>query len=266
MENETIESEKELEVAELAEVEEVSTDSVVVNSQEEPTAKKEESEAVEESSEEHKEADDHKQSDEENSKYAKARRKAEQESKAKSEEAYQKGLEEGRLAAFKGKVNPYTNTIIQDLEDLKVYEDMVELENSDKDPIADYGSFIADRNRRAAQEKLEREAREKKARQDIEEFSSKHPDINLTDLLNDEMFKDYAEGKNKSLCEMYDSFTKLQNSFRNKGIDTAKQVIANAQASPGSLNNAADNVIDYKTMSSEEFQRHVKKVIDGEEK
>ena len=257
MENETIESVKELEVADLTEVEETSAESVVTEVQDAQTNA---GESVDDSLKNEGETTSQKQSDDENSKYAKARRKAEQESETKSKEAYQRGLEEGRLAAFKGKINPWTNTVIQDLEDLQVYEEMQELEDAGKNPVEDYGSYIAEKNRKAAQEKLIKEQNEKKAKQDIEEFNQKYPNVNLTNLLNDEIFKDYVEGKNKSLCELYDSYTRMQKAFRNKGIDTAKQTIANSMSSPGGLSSGAETVIDYESMSREDFLAEVEKV------
>ena len=258
MENETIESGKELEVADLTEVEENSTESVVTDDVQDAQTNSEEN--ADTSSKENEEKNSSKQSDDENAKYAKARRKAEQEAETKSQEAYKRGLEEGRLNAYKGKINPWTNQVIQDLEDLQVYEEMQALEDAGKNPVEDYGSYIAEKNRKAAQEKLIKEQNEKKAKQDIEEFNQKYPNVNLTNLLNDEIFKDYVEGKNKSLCELYDSYTKMQKAFRNKGIDTAKQTIANSMSSPGGLSSGAETVIDYESMSREDFLKEVEKV------
>ena len=72
------------------------------------------------------------------------------------------------------------------------------------------------------------------------------------------------EGKNKSLVEVYESFNKLKNQFRTSAIDVAKQTIANANASPGSLGSGSEMTISYDNMSSEEFNKIVQGVIDGD--
>lgn len=196
------------------------------------------------------------QTSEENSKYAAARRKAE---KAKYDKAY----EEGRLSAYKGKINPYTNTKIEDLTDVEVYEDMYKIAEDGKDPLKDYASYTADKRREEARIEKEKLEKESKAQQEIEEFSKKYPDVNISSLLKDEMFLDYAEGKNKTLVDTYESFSKFKRSFRNEGIKTAKKTIANSISTPGSLNQSSDNTPDYESMSREQFLKELEKVKEG---
>lgn len=202
------------------------------------------------------------QSKEENSKYAQARRKAEAEVEAKVKEAYQKG----RMESFIGKINPYTNTPINDETDIQVYENMYALEKQGKDPIADYASYIADKQRQELKEKQEKEKLQQEAKNDIEEFTEKYPDVNLSELLENETFKDYIEGKRKPLVSLYENYKKMENSFRNKAIDVAKQTIANSQATPGSLNSGAEVNVDYANMSDAEFERVLNAVKNGEMK
>lgn len=213
---------------------------------------------VEETKEEVKEV----QSKEENSKYAQARRKAEAEMEAKVKEAYQKG----RMESFIGKLNPYTNTVINDETDIQVYENMYALEKQGKDPVADYASYVADKQRQEKKEKEEKEKLQKEAEDDIAEFTEKYPDVNLNELLENETFKDYIEGKRKSLTTLYENYKKMENSFRNKAVDVAKQTIANSQATPGSLNSGAEVNVDYSTMSDSEFERILNAVKNGEMK
>jgi len=199
------------------------------------------------------------QTPEENSRYAKERRRKE-EMDNKVQEAYRKG----RLEAYKGKINPYTNSEIKDETDIKVYENMYALDKAGKDPISDYANYIADKEREAEKERLEKEKIQENARKDIEDFSAKYPNIDIQELLDDESFTDYMEGKNKSLVEVYESFNKLKNQFRTSAIDVAKQTIANANASPGSLGSGSEMTISYDNMSSEEFNKIVQGVIDGD--
>ena len=199
------------------------------------------------------------QTPEENSRYARERRKKE-EMDNKVQEAYRKG----RLEAYKGKINPYTNSEIKDETDIKVYENMYALDKAGKDPISDYANYIADKEREAEKERLEKEKIQENARKDIEDFSAKYPNVDIQQLLDDESFTDYMEGKNKSLVEVYESFNKLKNQFRTSAIDVAKQTIANANASPGSLGSGSEMTVSYDSMSSEEFNKIVQGVIDGD--
>lgn len=262
MENE---SEKELNVADSTEVdetteEETSLEFTETEEEKENTSSTEEdsNEEASETSEEDVESETEKrpQTSEENSKYAAARRKAE---KAKYDKAY----EEGRLSAYKGKINPYTNTKIEDLTDVEVYEDMYKIAEDGKDPLKDYASYTADKRREEARIEKEKLEKESKAQQEIEEFSKKYPDVNISSLLKDEMFLDYAEGKNKTLVDTYESFSKFKRNFRNEGIKTAKKTIANSISTPGSLNQASDNTPDYESMSREQFLKELEKVKEG---
>jgi hypothetical protein len=260
------ESEKNLEVAETsAEVVEETTD-VDETPQEEPTpeftdtSEEQVAESTGESS-----TEESTQSAEENAKYASIRRRAEEEAQKKIQEAETKAYERGRLEAYKGKVNPYTNKPIKDNADIEVYETMYRLEQEGKDPINDLPDALSEKKRK--EEKAARTAKEQneKAKQEIEDFQTKYPDVNLQELLNDSFFNDYISGKNKALIDLYEGFNNFKNAFRNSAVNVAKQTIANSQSSPGSLSGNGDEpVIDFSTMSSEDFQKYVQRAKDGE--
>lgn len=274
MENE---SEKELTVAESIDTEEESVEesgevefSDTEESSDENEANEEENSNEEADTENAQDEDNStednpkEQSKEERAIYAKARRTVEKSVEKKHKEALDRAYQRGRLEAYKGKINPYTNTEIKDLTDIEVYEDMYKIAQNQGDPIKDYASYVADKKREEARVQKEQEEREQKAQQEIDEFSKKYPDVNISDLFKDEMFIDYAEGKSKTLVDTYESYTKFKNSFRNKGIETAKKTIANNISSPGSLGASADSVVDYENMSREQFLKEVEKVKDGE--
>lgn len=205
------------------------------------------------------------QSAEENSKFAAIRRKAEEEAQKKIQEAETKAYEKGRLEAYKGKINPYTNTPIVDTSDIEIYEMMYKLEQDGKDPINDLPNAITDRRRKEQQALAEEHERSTKARREIEEFQTKYPDVNVQELLNDSFFNDYISGKNKPLTDLYEGFNNFKNAFRNSAVNVAKQTIANSQSSPGSLSSGGeDPTLDFSKMSSEEFQRYVQRAKDGE--
>ena len=161
-------------------------------------------------------------------------------------------------------MNPFTNQIIEDSKDVEVYENMYKLSQDGKDPIADYAGYIAQKEREKERESARQKELEEKASKDLEEFTAKYPNVNLNDLFNDENFSDYMEGKNKSITEIYERYTKLKNSFRTESINQAKQTIANSKATPGSLNNISDSDIDYEKMSREDFLKEVERVKNGQ--
>lgn len=199
------------------------------------------------------------QSSEENSMYA-AKRREKENYKYKIDEAYKKG----QLDAYKGKINPYTHTEIKDIYDVRVYENMYKLDQEGKNPIEDYASYVADKEREEELNKIKQQELQENAKRDIEEFQAEYPNVDLQELLEDETFKDYLDGKTKSLKEIYSSYLKMQNQFRKSAINIAKQTIANSNSSPGSLSGNSETKVNYETMSSEEFNKFAQKVIDGD--
>lgn len=202
-------------------------------------------------------------SKEERAMYAKVRKVVEKSVDEKHKKALDRAYERGRLEAYKGKINPFTGTKIADLTDAEVYEDMYKISESGGDPLKDYASYIADKRREDARINKEQEERQTKAQNEVDDFNNKYPNVNLTELLNDEQFIDYAEGKNKSLTEVYESYKKFTTAFRNKGVEIAKKTIANKISSPGSVSSNSETVVDYATMSKEEFEKVVSRVKDG---
>lgn len=274
MENESV---KELNVADSTNVEEVSTIEEEVLDESIEFSDTETSEDNKEESDDNKETDSEnvkeeniseeesktKQTDEENSKFAAARRKAFEEAETKTKSKIDEAYRKGKVDAYKGKVNPYTNTEIKDISDIEVYEDMYKIAEQGKDPLKDYASYVADKKREETKALQEQQEREERAQKEINEFSKKYPDVNISELLKDEIFIDYVEGKDKHLIDLYDKFTKLKTEFRNKGVETAKKTIANNISSPGGLNASAETIIDYENMSREQFLKEVEKVKEG---
>lgn len=261
-------SEKILDVAEP--VEEVAEETTIVdeNTQEETSEEFTEQEVTVEEADKSDETETEKkvQSDEENANYAQIRRKAEEDANKKIEEAKAKAYEEGKLAVYKGKINPYTNRPITDLADAEMYETMYQLEREGKDPINDLPDALLNKRKEENKVIQEKKILEEKTKKEVDEFVEKYPNVNLKELLDDSFFNDYIRGKNNSLTELYEGFNNFKNAFRNSAINVAKQTIANAQASPGSLssNNDSSTIIDFKNMSSEDFQKYVTKVKNGE--
>ena len=69
------------------------------------------------------------------------------------------------------------------------------------------------------------------------------------------------DGKTKPLVDIYESYERLKNTFRNNAIETAKNTISNSKSSPGSLIGGTEIKYDYATMSSADFQKEVDRVL-----
>ena len=145
-----------------------------------------------------------------------------------------------------------------------MYEAMSKLEAEGKDPINDFAEYIANEKREQQQREQRNREIQEQAEKDVEEFHNKYPKVNLTELLDDESFSDYIDGKNnKPLVTLYENYLKLQNKFRTDSMKQAENAIANTISTPGSLNNQSTNTIDYENMSREEFLKVVEKVKNG---
>lgn len=154
----------------------------------------------------------------ERARQAKLRR--EREAKEREEHDKQirdKALLEGELNATK--VNSFTNKPIKDEYDLKIYKLQRQIEDEGGDPIADLPERLARIERETATKK-QKEVDEKKEQDetianDIKDFKSKYPNVNLQELLKDPDFKDYSDGRlgikgGLSLATIYENFTKFK--------------------------------------------------------
>ena len=223
--------------------------------------------------EEPKEEVQEKQSKEENSKYANARRKAEEEAQKKIEqarkEAYEKGLEQGKIQSYIGKQNPYTGQDIKDDYDVQEYLEMFELDSKGKDPISGYSELQKDKARKEAEEKIKAEEKEKQDnwyKDDTKDFVEKYSVEKLQELTKNADFNLFAEGKigRVPLAQIYDSYQKLINKYEQKSVETAKQIVANNTTTPGAIEEAEHQELNWETMSKEQFEKYLEKAKSGE--
>ena len=254
MEEEVNESANNLEVAEQEEtVESTATDEVVEEieeNQEEQTT----TETTEESQTETKTT----QSAEDNSKYRLARIKAEKEAEKKIEqarkEAYEKGLEQGKVQSDIGKQNPYTGQII---------------ETNGKDPISGYRELQKQKAREEAEKKIKLDEEEKQRKwyeDDTNDFLEKYSSEKLQELTKDEDFNLFANGKigQVPLASIYEDYQKLISKYEKKSVETAKQIVANNTTTPGAIEETETQDLDWNSMSSEQFEKYIRKAKDGE--
>lgn len=267
MEEEVNESVNNLEVAE----QEETVESTVPET--ETTETTEQVETVEEVEEQQEEQETEKQSNEENSKYASIRRKAQEDAKKQIEqarkEAYEQGLNQGKVQSYIGRNNPYTGQAIKDEYDVQEYLDMYELDSNGKDPISGYRELQKDKARKEAEEKVraeEQSKQEKWYQDDTKDFVEKYSAEKLQELGKDEDFNLFANGKigKVPLAQIYEDYQKLINKYEKKSVETAKQIVANNSTTPGAIEDTEVQDLDWNSMSSEQFEKYIQKAKDGE--
>lgn len=266
MEEEVIESANNLEVAE----QEKAVESTVTESTE--TTEQVETELAEvEQVQEEKETE--KQSNEENAKYASIRRKAEEDAKKQIEqarkEAYEQGLNQGKVQSYIGRNNPYTGQAIKDEYDVQEYLDMYELDSKGKDPISGYREMQKEKARKEAEEKIKAEELNKQDfwyKNDTKDFVDKYSVEKLQELTKDTDFNMFANGKigNVPLAQIYEDYQKFIGKFEKKSVETAKQIVANNSTTPGAIEDTEVQELDWNSMSSEQFEKYIQKAKDGE--
>lgn len=176
----------------------------------------EEEEEKSDEEEEKKKAEEAKK--QERARQAKLRREREAKEREEREAKIRKEAKlEGELEA--SKVNIFTNEPIEDEYDLKIFKLQKQLEKEGKDPISDLPKKLAEMERSASREAKKKSEEEAEANKvidnDIKDFRTKYPTVNLSELLKDPDFKDYSEGRlgvkgGMSLAQIYENFNKFK--------------------------------------------------------
>lgn len=181
-------------------------------------------------------------------------------------EAYERGIREGRVAAFSGKKNEYTGQPIKDEYDLEVYETMRKIEEKGGDPVADFASEMAERRRQEAMKANERVQTEQKYQTELVEFAKEMPDVDLKVLFNDPKFRTFARGKLgvMSLKEVYADYSTLTATAENDAEMKAKRIVAKQKASPGALGASAPAEKSIENLSDDEFENLYRKALRGD--
>lgn len=204
------------------------------------------------------------QSRDTNAEYARKRREAER----------QRELTETRnkaiIDALGGK-NPYTGGDMKDAEDVAEFLTMQEIEKKGGDPVTDYSGHVKEQSR--VQREKERTEAEQRAwyEKDRADFAAKYPDADISALIEDETFRDYARGKvgETPLAEIYEGFLKLTAQIEEAANRKAAQAVANSKASPGALGTAGVAEDGFytkeqvKAMSFKEVQKNLSKIEES---
>ena len=262
------ESVNNLEVAEQEEVVESTANTNEIGDTEQINKQEDTQENVQENNQPKEE-----QTHEENAKYASIRRKAEEEANKKIEkvrqEAYELGIQQGKVQSYIGKQNPYTGKTIEDDYDVQEYLDMYELDVKGKDPINDYRELQKQKARKEAEERVKTEEKNKQDKwyqEDTKNFVDKYSVEKLQELSKDEEFNMFAFGKigKVPLADIYEDYKKFTSKYEQKATETAKKIIANNSATPGAVEEAETQELDWNSMPKEKFEKYVKKAKDGE--
>lgn len=236
-------------------------------------------ETVEETSETTKEPDEQVKTQEEaevetkkpetdkNSYYAQKRREREAAEKAQREKEIR---EAAKLEAELGliKKNPYTNEVISDEEDLKIYKLQKAIEENGGDPITDLPKALAEQNRKEAKERKalaeQNQATQEKLAKEANELFEKYPEaVNVAQ--NDQELLDLMAEKDGrwTMVECYEHLAqkrKYEQSVKKKTQDEQKKKevveettnkyhkIPSAQPNGGKVSED-----DYSTMTTEEY-------------
>lgn len=189
-----------------------------------------------------------------NSENARRRREAERQKELKA------AREQAIIETLGGK-NPFTNEDIKDSTDVEEYLTMKEIEAKGGDPLADFSKF----QKAKAKEQIAQQAEdEKKAEwytKDREDFATKHPEVNLNNLIQDKQFQLFASGKVGTLpmTEIYEGFVEIVSEYDKKSKQIAKQLLANQKASPGAL--SSPNANDSGFFTREQVQKMTQKEV-----
>ena len=206
-----------------------------------------------------------------NAEFARQRREREKaEEKAKQElEFYKREIG----------VNPWTEQPIEDADDIEEYRLMKQIESEGGDPLNDYAKRLKLQRKEKKEQKenkasnasfseLTEEQKQARVNEEITEFSSQYPDVNVSELFENESFMDFAGeylGK-VSLSVAYGMYQKSA-SFKqaqNDAITKKATQLANSQASVGALSSAGKAEDGYFTKEQVEkmTQAEVDKNLD----
>ena len=202
-----------------------------------------------------------------------ARLDAEKKMEAKIEKARKEGLEQGKklgqIQSAIGKNNPYTGEKIKDDYDAQEYFDMFELDSQGKDPIKDYRALQKERAKNEVEKQIQLTKEQQKQewyKNDTKDFVDKYSIEELKKISNDKDFEEFAEGKigNVPLADIYEKYNKFISKYQKKSVQTAKQIVANNDTTPGRLNEGEPKVLDWNAMSGEQFEKWFEKARNGE--
>lgn len=207
-----------------------------------------------------------------NAEYAQRRRAAEQRRAEREQQTLDRERRAAREAAILevlDHINPYTGEEMKDTRDIEEYLTMKEIDRGGGDPLGDFSRFQKKRQRE--QERTEEEERKQAEwyRTDRERFLTKYPEVDIEELIGDEAFRSFAEGKTgeRPLTEIYEGYLSLLEGRDRQARHMAAHMLANKKASPGALShsNGGENEFfsaeDVRKMSAGDVHKNYDKIM-----
>ena len=205
------------------------------------------------------------QTKEQNSQNARRRREAERQAELKR--AADEAREQAIIETLGG-INPYTNEEMKDSADVKEYLTMREIERNGGDPLSDFAKYHKKQEKERAKHEQKQKDEEDWFAKDKSDFIAKYPEINIDELISNEDFVDYAEGKvgKVPLAKIYEGYARIAAKYEKKAKQLATQRVANQMASPGALSSTNPRGNGFYTkeqvekMSTDEIKKNYDKV------
>lgn len=207
-----------------------------------------------------------------NAENARRRREAERQKELKS------ARESAIIEALGGK-NPYTGGEIKDSADVEEFLAMRDIEKKGGDPVSDFAKFHKQKQRDAAEAEKAKADDDAYVQSDLAAFRKAYPDVDIKELLEDERFIDYADGKIEKkvpLSKIYEGYSKLvgdtTKSAKTAAERAAAQALANKSASPGSSTSSNNVESEYFTpeqvdaMTPAEIRKNLSKIDNSMKK
>lgn len=204
------------------------------------------------------------QSKEENGEFARKRRESEKQAEIK------KARESAIIETLKGK-NPYTEEAIKDSADVEEYLLMREIEEGGGDPLTDYSKYLKQKTKKETEVDAKQGASGEWYQSDRNNFHTAYPKVDLAKLVEDEPFKLFSDGKTGKMpmTKIYADYLKMTGDYDKKAKQMAQRLVANANASPGSLksNGTAESGLftleQIKAMSQQEVDKNYDKIRES---
>lgn len=153
------------------------------------------------------------------------------------QESEKKAYEKGRLEAYIGKKNVYTDKLINDQFDVEVYERMQRIETSGGDPLTDYAEALAVERRTESMAAQENKSAEFNYYDDMQQFKTEHKSVDIGSVVKDPLFEKIAAGRigKESLSSIYNTYALARDSVTSELSKAKSKMAAKEKASPGAL-------------------------------
>lgn len=170
--------------------------------------------------------------------------------------------------------NPYTGEEIVDEDDVQEYLEMKEMAKQGLDPLQDYAKYKKQKKKESKVNEQTQKKREEWLNNNLSDFMKKYPDKSINELLGNQAFSKFIKGRmyDTPMTELYEDFIEIVGSSEDKSKQMAKQIVANKNASVGSLADTGKAEQEYytkeqvKKMTPAEVRKNYEQIIKSQKK